>query len=148
MTAKRAKPLALIINFHTTVSRQRFLILVTKPFSNLTAPEIISDGKCYKSSDIFSIGVLIISVFNNGTPPFDAKTSQSYKSSYDLMDISKAVSQIPGSMQSVVRSMLKHDPNERRGFNALIGCDEFETDQILTISVRNINFIIVSRNAN
>ena len=42
-----------------------------QPDLNYAAPEYILSRSCDVSSDMFSLGVLIHSIYNRGTPPFD-----------------------------------------------------------------------------
>ena len=48
-----------------------------QPDLNFAAPEYILSRSCDVSSDMFSLGVLIYSIYNKGRPPFDCDSNMS-----------------------------------------------------------------------
>lgn len=50
-------------------------ITATQPLLDYLAPEYVIGGRCDPYSDMFSLGILAVTVFNKGKQPFDNKNS-------------------------------------------------------------------------
>lgn len=48
---------------------------VVQPLLDYLAPEYVVGGRCDPYADIFSLGILTLTVFNKGKQPFDNKNS-------------------------------------------------------------------------
>ncbi|RWS28072.1 protein kinase domain-containing protein ppk32-like protein [Leptotrombidium deliense] len=77
--------------FQSSVQCQPFTAKLPKlaqPDLNFTSPDIQLQGQCSAQSDMFSLGLLIYSLFNNGRSPLECNLSPvHYAKQYDLVKL-------------------------------------------------------------
>ncbi|XP_022258861.1 SCY1-like protein 2 isoform X1 [Limulus polyphemus] len=87
-----------------------------QPHLDFTAPEIQNSSTCSPYSDMFSLGLLICAVFNNGRSIIEANLSSStYNKQLDLLEqtLHDLLDGIPHHLQEPLQSLLKVDPRKR-----------------------------------
>ncbi|XP_076341084.1 SCY1-like protein 2 [Tachypleus tridentatus] len=87
-----------------------------QPDLDFTAPEIQFSSMCSPYSDMFSFGLLICSVFNNGRSLIEANLSTTtYSKQLDLLEqnLTELLDRIPHHLQEPVQSVLNIDPTQR-----------------------------------
>ncbi|XP_022236702.1 SCY1-like protein 2, partial [Limulus polyphemus] len=87
-----------------------------QPDLDFTAPEIQFSSMCSPYSDMFSLGLLTCSVFNNGRSLIEANLSTSaYSKQLDMLEqnLNELLDRVPHHLQEPVQSLLNVDPTKR-----------------------------------
>ncbi|XP_065213701.1 SCY1-like protein 2 isoform X4 [Planococcus citri] len=114
---------------------------LAQPDLDYMAPEVQMNGYCGTYSDMFSLGLLIFTIFNKGRPILQANHSNSsYQKQLDMLDenVQKNLHRIPMQLQEMVVKMLCRDTAARPSVKTLLNtpyfCDRYvETLQNLDV---------------
>ncbi|KAL2911102.1 Protein kinase domain-containing protein ppk32, partial [Polyrhizophydium stewartii] len=86
------------------------------PNLSFVAPEVVLDGVCTTASDVWSLGVLIYSLFNSGQPLFECHGNQyTYRERANgmLMIGVLELRNVPAELEAITASMLPMSPRSR-----------------------------------
>ncbi|XP_024084820.1 SCY1-like protein 2 isoform X2 [Cimex lectularius] len=89
---------------------------MAQPDLDFIAPEVQTMSQCSIKSDMFSLGMVITSIFNSGRPLIQANhSSSSYVKQLEMLDelVSNVLSRIPIPLQEAVVRLLGKDPKQR-----------------------------------
>lgn len=107
-----------------------------QPDLNYAAPEYILSRSCDVSSDMFSLGVLIYSIYNKGKPLFDCDNNMtSFKRNVEQMsrNSSPALGNVPKDVQEHVRNLLNITPTVRSDVHMMSKISFFENVAAMTL---------------
>lgn len=107
-----------------------------QPDLNFAAPEYILSRSCDVSSDMFSLGVLIYSIYNKGRPPFDCDSNMSaFKRNVEQMSRKSvtALGNVPKEVQEHVRNLLSITPTLRPDVHMMSKISFFENVAAMTL---------------
>ncbi|KAH6580012.1 hypothetical protein BASA60_003053 [Batrachochytrium salamandrivorans] len=111
------------------------------------APEVILDGQCSKASDVWSFGVLIHALFNNGRPLFECNGNQyTYRERVNGMLMVSVIQlrNVPAEIEGIAASMLPMNPQSR------ISLEQFQSscyfDNVLMTTLEYIELLIQKPN--
>jgi len=107
-----------------------------QPDLNYAAPEYILSRSCDVSSDMFSLGVLIYSIYNKGRPPFDCDNNMTaFKRNVEQMsrNSSTALGNVPKEVQEHVRNLLSITPTLRPDVHVMSKISFFENVAAMTL---------------
>ncbi|KAJ3080871.1 hypothetical protein HK102_002750 [Quaeritorhiza haematococci] len=112
------------------------------PSLEYLAPEYVYDEKCEMASDVWSLGCLIYSLFNNGASPIDCnQNSHAYRDRIErlhLLSLDRGA--IPDQLRESIQRMLKREPSAR------ISIAEFQTspyfDNILISTIKYLDSFV------
>ncbi|XP_025418019.1 SCY1-like protein 2 isoform X1 [Sipha flava] len=114
---------------------------MAQPDLDYIAPEVQLSSYCSSHSDMFSLGMVIFAIFNNGRPLIQANHSSStYMKQLDVLEnqIHNVLPKLPAQLQEMATKMLSKDVDARPFVKNLLHtpyfCDRFvETIQTLDI---------------
>ncbi|XP_050419612.1 SCY1-like protein 2 isoform X4 [Adelges cooleyi] len=114
---------------------------MAQPDLDYIAPEVQLSSYCSSHSDMFSLGMVIFAIFNNGRPLIQANHSSStYMKQLDVLEnqIHNVLPKVPAQLQEMASKMLSKDVDARPAVKNLLHtpyfCDRFvETIQTLDI---------------
>ncbi|XP_050538239.1 SCY1-like protein 2 isoform X3 [Daktulosphaira vitifoliae] len=114
---------------------------MAQPDLDYIAPEVQLSSYCSSHSDMFSLGMVIFAIFNNGRPLIQANHSSStYMKQLDVLEnqIHNVLPKVPAQLQEMASKMLSKDVDARPAVKNLLHtpyfCDRFvETVQTLDI---------------
>ncbi|XP_074638590.1 SCY1-like protein 2 [Acropora palmata] len=107
-----------------------------QPDLNYAAPEYILSRSCDLSSDMFSLGVLIYSIYNKGKPPFDCDSNMAaFKRNVEQLSrkSSAALGNVPKDVQEHVRNLLSLTPSLRPDVHLMSKISFFENVAAMTL---------------
>ncbi|XP_073245598.1 SCY1-like protein 2 isoform X1 [Porites lutea] len=107
-----------------------------QPDLNYAAPEYILSRSCDVSSDMFSLGVLIHSIYNKGRPPFDCDNNMTaFKRNVEQMSKNSvtALGNVPKDVQQHVRDLLSITPSLRPDVHQMSKISFFENVAAMTL---------------
>ncbi|XP_022244432.1 SCY1-like protein 2 [Limulus polyphemus] len=87
-----------------------------QPDLDYTAPEVLATSSCSPLSDMFSLGLMICAVYNNGRSLIEATLSTSHYNKFIEMleqNIHGFLNRIPDLLQVPLQSLLNVDPRRR-----------------------------------
>ncbi|XP_022248473.1 SCY1-like protein 2 [Limulus polyphemus] len=87
-----------------------------QPDLDFTAPEIQNSSTCSPYSDMFSLGLLICAIFNNGRSLIEANLSSSnYSKQLDLLEqnLHELLDRVPHHLQEPLQILLNLNPRKR-----------------------------------
>ncbi|KAI8912718.1 kinase-like domain-containing protein [Gorgonomyces haynaldii] len=91
-----------------------------QPRLGFFAPEVVLDRRCYRSSDIWSLGSLIYSIYNSGTPFNTAMHPAQYRDGYQQL------SNLPTGLEPIMRQMTATDYRSRPGARQILDWPYFK----------------------
>ncbi|XP_022253725.1 SCY1-like protein 2 [Limulus polyphemus] len=89
---------------------------MAQPDLDFTAPEVQMSSTCSPYSDMFSLGLLVCSIMNNGRSLIEANLSSStYSKQLDLLEqnLHDILDRVPYHLQEPLQSLLNIDPRRR-----------------------------------
>ncbi|XP_076329759.1 SCY1-like protein 2 [Tachypleus tridentatus] len=89
---------------------------MAQPDLDFTAPEVQMSSTCSPYSDMFSLGLLICAIVNNGRSLIEANLSSStYSKQLDLLEqnLHEILDRVPHHLQEPLQSLLNVDPRRR-----------------------------------
>ncbi|XP_048488534.1 SCY1-like protein 2 [Plutella xylostella] len=89
---------------------------VAQPNLDYQAPEIQTNAHCNILSDMFSLGLVICALFNNGKPIIQAcNNPMLYLKQIEFLEqqVNSVLEKIPGPLQEAVQRLLNRDPHPR-----------------------------------
>lgn len=107
-----------------------------QPDLNYAAPEYILSRSCDLSSDMFSFGVLIYSIYNKGRPPFDCDNNMTaFKRNVEQMsrNSSTPLGSVPNEVQEHVRNLLSITTTLRPDVHMMSKISFFENVAAMTL---------------
>lgn len=107
-----------------------------QPDLNYAAPEYILSRSCDLSSDMFSLGVLIYSIYNKGKPLFDCDNNMAaFKRNVEQMsrNNSTPLGSVPKELQEHVRSLLSITGTVRPDVHMMCKISFFENVAAMTL---------------
>lgn len=107
-----------------------------QPDLNYAAPEYILSRSCDLSSDMFSLGVLIYSIYNKGKPLFDCDNNMAaFKRNVEQMsrNSSAPLGSVPKELQEHVRSLLSITGTVRPDVHMMSKISFFENVAAMTL---------------
>ncbi|KAL9955264.1 hypothetical protein ACROYT_G036562 [Oculina patagonica] len=107
-----------------------------QPDLNYAAPEYILSRSCDLSSDMFSLGVLIYSIYNKGRPPFDCDNNMTaFKRNVEQMsrNSSTPLGSVPKELQEHVKSLLSITATVRPDVHMMSKISFFENVAAMTL---------------
>ncbi|XP_053680677.1 SCY1-like protein 2 [Anopheles nili] len=103
--------------------------LLGSPNSKWTAPELILENTCNESTDIYSLGILIYTVYSRDNIPSPDASSNLYGYKQSVTKLSNQgpskITSIPESLQGEVKRMLSVNPQTRPTLQALLQISYF-----------------------
>nr|XP_022321420.1 SCY1-like protein 2 [Crassostrea virginica] len=116
---------------------------VTQPCLDYMAPEYCLTHSCCEASDMFSLGVLIYYVYNQGKPLYQCQNqlSQFRKFTEELRKFRAALlGNVPDSLQQYVKLLLNTEPTVRPDPGQLIKVDFFDDVGTVTLQFMDTLF--------
>ncbi|KAJ0183886.1 hypothetical protein K1T71_000309 [Dendrolimus kikuchii] len=89
---------------------------ISQPDLDFLAPEVQLNGQCNILSDMFSLGLVICAVFNNGRPLIQANNNPMlYMKQIEFLDqqVRAVLPRVPAALQEAVQRLLARDPHAR-----------------------------------
>ncbi|XP_049694120.1 SCY1-like protein 2 isoform X3 [Helicoverpa armigera] len=89
---------------------------LSQPNLDFLAPEVQTSGHCSILSDMFSLGLVICAVFNNGKPLIQANNNPMlYMKQIEFLDqqVIQVLPRVPTALQEAVQRLLARDPHPR-----------------------------------
>ncbi|CAH1647542.1 unnamed protein product [Spodoptera littoralis] len=89
---------------------------LSQPNLDYLAPEVQTSGQCSILSDMFSLGLVICAVFNNGKPLIQANNNPMlYMKQIEFLDqqVIQVLPRVPSALQEAVQRLLARDPHPR-----------------------------------
>ncbi|XP_026314465.1 SCY1-like protein 2 isoform X2 [Hyposmocoma kahamanoa] len=89
---------------------------ICQPNLDYLAPEVQTNGQCNILSDMFSLGLVICAVFNNGKPLIQANNNPLlYMKQIEFLDqqVNAVLPRVPAALQEAVQRLLSRDPHPR-----------------------------------
>ena len=105
---------------------------IAQPYLCYLAPELLSDQPVTWATDVFSLGSLIYSIYNQGSPVTSTSGTQMY---LEEVKAGLKVANLPLSLQGIVQQMLSFDPEFRPNISTIMTCDFFNNSLIGTIKI-------------
>lgn len=120
------------------VDHRRFGHELAQPDLDYLAPECGLTESQSAASDIFSLGVLIFSTYNNGQPPYSNHDWSSYTTNMSKLKSLQAsrLSSIPDGLKNHVKMMLNNTPELRPDEHEFIKSEFFED-----VGVKALNYL-------
>ncbi|KAI9347947.1 kinase-like domain-containing protein [Zopfochytrium polystomum] len=105
------------------------------PNLDYLAPEIVLDNKAHlPESDLWSLGCLIYSVFNNGASPIACNdNTHSYQNQLQKIH-TLDMSMVPETLRGPLKGLLVRDPSQRLSLEEFEKCPYFDSVLVATIS--------------
>ncbi|OQV16287.1 SCY1-like protein 2 [Hypsibius exemplaris] len=113
-----------------------------QPNLNFIAPEVQLESFCSTTSDLFSLGMTICAIYNQGKSLLDSDHSASIyeqKLTHLNFHAHEFVTQMPGSLREAVETLLQRDPRERPTAQ-LFSLTKYFNDPALTC-LRRLDYI-------
>ncbi|CAH0402045.1 unnamed protein product [Chilo suppressalis] len=89
---------------------------ISQPNLDFLAPEVQTNGQCNILSDMFSLGLVICAIFNNGKPLILANNNPMlYMKQIEYLDqqVNAMLPRVPAALQEAVQRLLSRDPHPR-----------------------------------
>ncbi|KAJ8737244.1 hypothetical protein PYW07_000515 [Mythimna separata] len=89
---------------------------LTQPNLDFLAPEVQTSGHCSILSDMFSLGLVMCAIFNNGKPLIQANNNPMlYMKQIEFLDqqVIQVLPRVPAPLQEAVQRLLARDPHPR-----------------------------------
>ncbi|KAL0902381.1 hypothetical protein ABMA27_000265 [Loxostege sticticalis] len=89
---------------------------IAQPHLDFLAPEVQTNGHCNILSDMFSLGLVICAIFNNGKPLIQANNNPMlYMKQIEYLDqqVNAVLPRVPAALQEAVGRLLSRDPHPR-----------------------------------
>ncbi|XP_062616324.1 SCY1-like protein 2 isoform X2 [Saccostrea cucullata] len=116
---------------------------VTQPDLDYLAPEYSLTHSCSEASDMFSLGVLIYCIYNQGKPLYEChgQLSQFKKFTEELRKFrSSLLGSVPDSLQQYVKLLLNTEPTVRPDPSQLMKVDFFDDVGTVTLQFMDTLF--------
>ncbi|XP_052752631.1 SCY1-like protein 2 isoform X2 [Galleria mellonella] len=89
---------------------------ISQPNLDFLAPEVQTNGQCNILSDMFSLGLVICAIFNNGKALLQANNNPMlYMKQIEYLDhqLNAVLPRVPAALQEAVQRLLSRDPHPR-----------------------------------
>lgn len=126
---------------------------LSQPNLDYLAPEVQTSGQCSILSDMFSLGLVICAVFNNGKPLIQANNNPMlYMKQIEFLDqqVIQVLPRVPSALQEAVQRLLARDPHPRPTTQLLPLIKYFKNkgDQELAISAMQFLDVVTMKDPN